>query len=160
MIRAPLHSRVIALLLAGMASCLTAGAASADAIARCRAKGNDDTVRAMPPALARGAASALGVETSDIRGNPGRFVYRCMNGAVWACDHGANITCARADAEGETQGVAEFCKANPDGIVPMVVTGHGAAHSWTCENGRPKITGARQVDGRGFIADDWRRVDQ
>jgi hypothetical protein len=134
-------------------------ALAADAIRRCREKRLDDTVRQVPPSLAGRAAKALQVGISDIVEHPERYVYRCMNGVLLVCDHGANITCAKGDVRKRMQSVDDFCKSNPNEFVPMAVTGHGAIYSWECRKGRPVITTTQRVDERGFIADHWRSLE-
>ncbi len=86
-------------------------------------------------------------------------VYRCMSGAIWLCNHGANLTCAKADARLTIPSVTAFCKQNPnEEFVPMVVTGHGVNHSWGCVRGKAMVKETEELDARGFIANQWRRL--
>ena len=73
------------------------------------------------------------------------YVYRCMGGSVWVCNHGANIPCAKGDTRRVLPSVTDYCNENPNqDFVPMVVTGHGTIHSWECVGGQ----GAHQTIGR------------
>jgi len=127
---------------------------------QCVKKRNDDNVRNIPPSLSTRAAKALNVSQSDIIGSPALYEYRCMNGTIWVCNHGANITCSKANTGKHMPSVDQFCRENPsDDVVPMVVTGHDTIHSWKCVNGKPVITNSQRTDERGFIADDWSPLD-
>lgn len=158
MIRRRILALTVAALLAPAAIAVSV-ALPDDGSAHCRVRRNDDSVRSVPPSMAERAARALDVRQAEILENPERFVYRCMNGKTWACDHGANITCAKADARKRMQSVDDYCKSNPDGFVPMYVTGHGSIHSWKCENGKALIADSQRVDERGFVAEHWRSLD-
>jgi hypothetical protein len=53
--------------------------------------------------------------------------WRCANGAVLACEYGANIPCGSKaiTSQKPTQPIIDYCRLNPDSeFVPMVVTGH------------------------------------
>ena len=56
----------------------------------------------------------------------------------------------------------EYCAENPsDPQMPMVVTGHDALYAWTCQGGRPVITGQRyHSDDRGFIKEVWYEIQR
>ncbi|BDV39384.1 hypothetical protein DSM21852_26370 [Methylocystis bryophila] len=86
-------------------------------------------------------------------------VYRCMRSAVWLCNHGANLTCAKADTRLSIPSVTAFCQQNPnEAFVPMVVTGHDVNHSWGCVRGQARVKETEELDERGFIADQWKRL--
>jgi hypothetical protein len=42
----------------------------------------------------------------------------------------------------------------------MVVTGHGTIYTWECVHGKSRIKDSDKVDARGFIADQWKRLNQ
>ena len=70
-----------------------------DAQAHCAKVGNDDTVRMIPPSLVAGAARLFHEPASEAASHRDMYVYRCMGGSVWVCDHGANILCIKAESE-------------------------------------------------------------
>ncbi len=87
-------------------------------------------------------------------------VYRCMKGAIWLCNYGANLTCAKADTRRNLPAVADYCRENPnEEVVPMAVTGHGTIYTWGCADGKPRSKPSQNVDERGFIADQWKRLE-
>lgn len=147
-------ARMLPLLLAALLFSSASPARAEGARAYCARAGDDDRVRPLPPDLKAAAENAF----------PGALqestVYRCMGGAVWLCNHGANLTCAKADTRRDLPSVDAYCKANPNqDFVPMAVTGHGTIHSWACSRGRPRVTDSAKVDGRGFVADQWTKVE-
>jgi hypothetical protein len=131
-----------------------------DAQAHCAKVGNDDTVRTIPPSLIAGAARLFHETKDEAASHRYMFVYRCMNGAIWLCDHGANILCTKADVRRVLPSVTAYCKENPnEDFVPMVVTGHGTIYSWECAAGKARIKQSEEVDRRGFIANQWQRLE-
>ena len=131
-----------------------------DAQAHCAKVGNDDRVRAIPPSLIGGAAKLFHETASEAATHLYMYVYRCMGGSAWVCNHGANILCAKADVRRVLPGVTAYCKENLNlDFVPMAVTGHGTIHSWECVGGRARIKQSEKVDPRGFIADQWERLE-
>ncbi len=87
-------------------------------------------------------------------------VYRCMGGAVWLCNYGANLSCAKADVSRVWRGVESYCREYPGSpVVPMAATGHDTIYSWECVGKEPRITASGNVDERGFIANQWQRLD-
>lgn len=88
--------------------------------------------------------------------------WRCMGGAVWACDPGANLPCGPANANREsTAGMIAYCAEHPDGVLPAYVTGHETIFAWSCRAGRAVIDRQPfQVDERGFVANFWYRLDR
>jgi hypothetical protein len=131
-----------------------------DAQAHCAKVGNDDTVRTIPTALIPEARRLFNLQSKDDADFVRRStVYRCTSGAVWVCNHGANIPCAKGDTRRVLPSVTTYCKDNPnEDFVPMVVTGHGTIHSWKCADGKARIKQSERVDSRGFVADQWERV--
>jgi hypothetical protein len=87
-------------------------------------------------------------------------VYRCMDGAAWLCNYGANLVCAKADVSRMSRGAESYCRENPgSGVVPMAATGHATIYSWVCVGHKARInSGSVSVDRRGFIADQWKRL--
>ena len=122
------------------------------------AAGDDDRTRAIPAALLPQARTALGLSADA----PDSFiltstVFRCMDGRVFVCTHGANLTCAKANRAPVSSGAADWCRthANAD-FVPAVATGHDAGFSWKCVGGKAVVTRAATIDRRGFLADEWK----
>jgi len=163
-------------LLAGM---ITAGAPTAratrsgetfdDPFAYCRAVGTLDAPdarwkgAAVPAAIARGLQKAFGVAASEPLAPFERGTsWRCMDGAVWACNVGANLPCtAKPDADPKpTEGMRTWCAENPGSdFIPMYVTGHATLYSWSCDDTEPH-RGSRtaELDARGYVASIWHRI--
>ncbi len=57
------------------------------------ASANDDRVRPIPPKLADAAIRLFGQHPDGAEWVRESTVYRCMGGAIWLCNHGANLTC-------------------------------------------------------------------
>ncbi len=131
----------------------------------CASVGNDDQVKKIPNGLVSLAVRLFASKEAKneaaawVRNST---VYRCMDGAVWLCNYGANILCdSKADIRRMTPEILAYCRENPnEGFVPMVVTGHAAAYVWECVRGEARIEQSLEVDTRGFLADDWKRIDQ
>jgi hypothetical protein len=114
------------------------------------------SVRTTPPSLTAGAATLFHEPANEAASHRDMYVYRCMGGSVWVCNHGANISCAKGDTRRVLPCVTDYCNENPNqDFVPMVVTGHGTIHSWECVGGRARIKQSEEVDRRGFIANQW-----
>ena len=92
---------------------------------------------------------------------PQRYFWRCMDGAVYVCDIGANIPCdAKADLAKRNLGAENYCRENLGAeLVPAYATGHASIYSWRCSAGRA-VRGKQlfKVDVRGFQTDFWFRV--
>jgi hypothetical protein len=87
--------------------------------------------------------------------------WRCANGAVLACQYGANIPCdSKAMASKEpTQAIIDYCRQNADSqFVPMYVTGHDTSVSWACHGSRPVVIHSAEVDQQGYQKDYWHKV--
>jgi hypothetical protein len=87
--------------------------------------------------------------------------WRCANGAVLACQYGANIPCdSKADiSQTPAQPIIDYCRQNPDSqFVPMYVTGHASAVSWACHGPRPEVLHSAQVDAQGYQSEYWHKV--
>ncbi len=129
--------------------------------ARCARVDDDDRTAPIPSELAPAAAARFGFPANAVAFVAKSTVYRCMDGAVWLCNFGVNLTCAKADVSRVSQGAEAYCRANPGvRVAPMAATGHDTIFSWRCVGEKPRITGAQKVDRRGFIADQWRRLDR
>jgi hypothetical protein len=137
--------------------------------AYCRAVGTIDAPDAryvgakVSLAIARGLEQALGIApTEPLTAFERGTTWRCMDGAVYACNVGANLPCQEKPPRDPqpTDGMRSYCAANPgSGFIPMYVTGHATIYDWSCDGGAPqrgKQTGA--LDARGFVASIWHRI--
>jgi hypothetical protein len=80
--------------LVAMTSCgALAGASAQDARADCAGVGDDDRPKPIPPGLASRALRLFYATPVDPEQVEKSTVYRCMHGAVWLCNYGANLSC-------------------------------------------------------------------
>lgn len=158
-----------AVLLRIAAPAARATEASSDPFAYCAAVGTIDAPDArydgpaVPASVARGLQKAFGVAPGEPlepfeRGTS----WRCMDGAVYACNVGANLPCdARPPADPQpTDGMRTYCAENAGAdFIPMFVTGHDSTYAWSCAGTEPK-RGERSapLDARGFVASIWHRI--
>ena len=128
----------------------------------CAKVGNDDRVQPVPDALLPNARRMFDVP-ADMAASHVKATtsVRCMNGAVWLCNYGANLICEKADVRRSSPGADRFCKENPDSIgVPMSATGHATVYDWKCVSREARIIGQIvQIDGRGFMAENWKQLE-
>jgi hypothetical protein len=119
---------------------------------------------ALPEAVARGLEAALGLP-ADAPGDPlpRNWIWRCMDGKVYACTVGANLPCAeKADTRTQpSAAVSEFCRQNPGAdAIPMVVTGRATVFEWRCADERPTIVRQfAQPDAAGYLANIWYAIE-
>jgi hypothetical protein len=160
----------IALLAAlGTATTALAGESFDDPFAYCTAVGTIDAPDgryrgpAVPREIARGLQQAFGVAPTEPLAPFERGTsWRCMDGAVYACNVGANLPCQEKPSPDPepTDGMRSWCKENPGAeFIPMYVTGHGSIYDWSCDGAAPK-RGKRtsELDARGYIANIWYRL--
>jgi hypothetical protein len=146
------------LALPGLATLVAPGFAAESAGSLCARRGDDDRVRPIPQSLAAPAREALGLAEPDVE-LARATVYRCMGGVAWVCNHGANLSCAKANLARVSAGANAWCKANPgSSVVPAYVTGHDTIYSWTCAGATAIVSHAIPVDKRGFAADQWKPI--
>ena len=145
-----------ALFVFGLIACaLASGGRAAESAC---AAGDDDRTRPIPAALAPQARTALGLSADA----PDSFilastVFRCMDGRILVCPHGANLTCAKANRAPVSPGAVDWCRTHPNAdFVPAVATGHDAGFSWKCVGAKAVATQAATIDRRGFLADEWK----
>jgi hypothetical protein len=126
----------------------------------CASVKTDDQVRPIPAALAPQALQLFYLRRVDPKQARRSTVYRCMDGAVWLCNYGANLVCAKADVSRASPGAERWCRENPGSdVVAMAATGHATIYSWECVGDKARIkSGAVSLDRRGFIADQWKRL--
>lgn len=130
--------------------------------ALCAKSGDDDRAMPIDASLVGAARKAFGL-SADAPADwvAASTVARCMGGAVWLCNAGANIPCGKADANRSNPGADAFCRQNPGAQgVPMSAIGHAAIYAYACDGTKARVTkkfGA--VDARGFVADSWKRLD-
>lgn len=147
------------LLFASVGSYAEPAAAIRQRVSYC-SMANDDRAKPLPAELVGAATRLFGLRPDDPKWVRESTVYRCMGRAVWLCNHGANITCAKADTRRSLPGVAAYCRENPnEDYVPMAVTGHGTIYTWSCVGGKPLSKLSEKLDARGFIADQWKRLE-
>jgi hypothetical protein len=158
------RSRAIALsgglAVVGLATAIAPSFAAEGPGASCARLSNDDRVRPIPQSLAAEAREALGIAAAEPDADLVRTtVYRCMDGLVWVCNHGANLPCAKANVARVSAGAHAWCKANPGASdVPAYATGHDTIYSWTCAGTKAVVSRAIPVDKRGFAADQWKPI--
>lgn len=134
----------------------------------CRRVKNDDTVRPYSHELYGGTVKAFKELFPDAKSAPKesqletQASYRCMNGKVLACFVGANLPCAKMNAQRDNPGADAFCKTNPnEDVVPAFATGHDAVYSYKCRNGKAVVTGSTwALDKRGFAKKLWAVVPE
>ena len=73
------------------------GVSAENPAASCASIGNDDQVRPIPSSLVKQAAQLFDLLSEDTRWAKESIVYRCMDGAAWLCNPGANLLCSKAD---------------------------------------------------------------
>ncbi|MDQ8729168.1 hypothetical protein [Bradyrhizobium sp. LHD-71] len=129
----------------------------------CARVGNDDTIRDYSPALRQQTARAFKQLFPDAKGEPDasdlqrQAHYRCMQGKVMVCFIGANLPCSKISTARENRGATAFCRDHPSqDSVPAFATGHDAAYSYRCRNGRAQVVNATwTLDKRGFAKQLW-----
>jgi hypothetical protein len=144
------------------ALCQQAPAPAQAPVEYCASVGTDDEVRPLPPGLVPEALQLFYSRPVDPEQVRRSAVYRCMDGAVWLCNYGANLVCAKADVARVSRGAERYCRENPGSdVVPMAATGHATIYSWECVGAKARIkSGSLSVDSRGFIADQWKRLGE
>ncbi len=147
--------------LASTFSAFTQEAPAQDPTKTCASVGTDDRVRPIPPALAPQALRLFYLAPVDTQQVLRSTVYRCMDGAAWLCNYGANLICAKANVSRVSRGAQSYCRENPGSeVVPMAATGHATIYSWECIGNKPRIKSSVTVDNRGFIANQWKRLGE
>ena len=140
---------------------LSTSASAQDIQAYCAKVGDDDRVQPIPDALLQNARRMFDVQVDEADSYvQATTSARCMNGAVWLCNYGANLICEKADVSRDSPGADRFCKQNPNSIgVPMSATGHATVYDWRCVGREARIAGQIvDVDARGFIAGNWKQL--
>ncbi|HZD49318.1 MAG TPA: hypothetical protein VE178_11290 [Silvibacterium sp.] len=154
--------KLITMLFAAMVLLLVSPALAqtfSDPIAYCKSVGtiNKPDARYTGPKLPKWMAEKLNMKPAQ-----GKLMeWRCANGAVLACQYGANIPCGSkaVTSQKPTQPIIDYCRQNPDSqFVPMVVTGHESAVSWACHGPRPSVIRSSPVDDQGYEQAYWRTV--
>ena len=157
-----------AVALAGSLCCLLlATSQSTDAAAKeglfqhCASGRNDDDVRNYEPALREPTIKAFKEMFPNTRADPSEFEtqarYRCMDGRVMICFIGANLPCVKINTAKDNPGADAFCKnASNEVPVPAYATGHDAAYSFKCRDGRAVVDlETWKLDKRGFAEKIW-----
>lgn len=140
-----------------------------DPFAYCAAVGTIDapdaryTGPAVPEAVARGLQQAFGVASSAPLETFERGTsWRCLDGALYACNVGANLPCDEKPAADPavSDAMRSFCAESPGSdVIPMYVTGHATIYDWSCDGKEPR-RGRRvaELDPRGYVASIWHRI--
>jgi hypothetical protein len=156
-------SKALALIItlaAAISSSAIAGPSAEGPRPYCARVGDDDQPKPIPPGLVSQALRLFYLKPVDPEQVEKSTVYRCMGGAVWVCNYGANLSCAKADVLRVSKGAEAYCREFPgSAVVPMAATGHDTIYSWKCVGKEPRITASEMVDQRGFIANQWRPLD-
>ena len=125
----------------------------------CRRVGTDDARRTIPPEMAPAVEKLFALSMPD---DPvARTTYfRCLDGAVMACNVGANLPCGKANASRSIPAARQYCRSHPDAsFIPMAVTGHDTIYRWRCSGTHAMAGGPGEaLDSRGFIARLWKPV--
>ena len=140
-----------------------------DPFAYCAAIGTIDapdaryTGPAVPEAVVRGLENAFGVAGVEPKAEFERGTsWRCMDGAVYACNVGANLPCDAKPASDQqpTEAMRAYCAGNAGAdFIPMYVTGRDTIYDWLCAGGEPR-RGKRVagLDACGYIASIWHHI--
>jgi hypothetical protein len=144
------------------------GATFDDPFAYCAAVGTIDVPDArfigpeVPDVIAEGVRAAFGAEDVDLEVYQRGTFWRCMDGAVYACNVGANLPCeSKADTSREpSQPIIDYCAENTDSdFIPAVVTGRTTVYEWACEDSEPVILDQyTEVDSRGYLQFIWHEL--
>lgn len=152
-----------------LAPSVHAAEAFRDPFAYCAAVGTIDAPDeryagpAVPEAVVRGLEKAFGVAGVEPKAAFERGTsWRCMDGAVYACNVGANLPCDAKPARDpqRTEAMRTYCAGNAGSdFIPMYVTGHDTIYDWSCAGTAPK-RGQRvsELDARGYVASIWHRI--
>ena len=149
---------------ASMTRTLPAGATYADPWDYCQAVGTIDTpgpeyTGTNPPeVIKKEVLRALAISESD--GTAHNVVWRCVDGQVFGCDSSMYQTCLTSMNLSTTPpetAVNECAKAEMDNItLPGAVVGNDTPYEWTCQGGKPVITGQGvTIDEQGYNALIW-----
>jgi hypothetical protein len=141
-----------------------------DPFAYCAAVGDADapdsryTGPALPLPIVRGLQKAFGVAaTAPLTPFEHGSSWRCMDGAVYACNVGANLPCDAKPASdpAPSDAIRSYCADNRDAsFIPMYVTGHDTLYEWSCAEGSPRRgKETAKLDARGYIASIWHRIE-
>jgi hypothetical protein len=130
-----------------------------DPVAYCQAVGtiNRPDTRYVGPKLPQWMARSL-----NLQADQGSLMeWRCSDGAVYACLYGANIPCGSIANTNQTPtpAINDYCRHNKNAsFIPMVVTGHETAVTWSCQGKKPVVIGIAPTDSQGYISSYWHKV--
>jgi hypothetical protein len=127
----------------------------------CQQIRTDDALRAVPPSLVPVVVRLFQLEAMPPAQVERSTYFRCAEGHVFVCTIGANLACGKADTRRDLPGVRAWCVQHAGSQnVPAYVTGHATIYLWRCDGPRPVASrSALSVDPRGFISQNWKRVD-
>jgi hypothetical protein len=134
-----------------------AAATPNDPAAYCRARGTDDDLHRLPPALVPAVKTLFFSSTAPDRMVLDTTVFRCLGGQVLVCATGANLPCGKADTARTSVGASAWCDSHPDAsFVPMFATGHNTLWRWSCEGRHAIASDGAKLDRRGFFWQNWK----
>lgn len=127
----------------------------------CRQIGTDDTLRSVPSSLVSAVVRLFQLEAMPPAQVERSTYLRCADGHVFVCTFGANLICGKADTRRDLPGLKAWCVEHAGSRnVPAYVSGHATIYLWGCDGPRPVASrSALTVDQRGFISQNWKRVD-
>lgn len=130
-------------------------------VALCRSAGTDDRLRPIPDSLVAAATQLFHLDAMPAEQVRHSTYFRCFEHRVLVCNLGANLPCGKANAARQLPAADTWCAEHPDsGFIPMYVTGHDTIYDWRCQGSAAAIAKTRfTVDGRGFVAQFWKRAD-
>jgi hypothetical protein len=127
----------------------------------CRQIGTDDALRAVPLSLVPTVVGLFHLKAMPVKQVARSTYFRCADRHILLCTIGANLHCGKAETRRDLPGVKAWCVEHAGSQnIPAYVTGHATIYQWHCDGLRPVASrSALSVDPRGFIAQNWKKVD-
>ena len=127
----------------------------------CQQIRTDDALRSVPPSLVSAVVRLFQLEAMPPAQVERSTYFRCAGGHILVCTVGANLVCGKAYRRLALPSVKAWCVEHAGSRnVPAYVSGHATIYLWHCDGSRPVSSrSALTVDQRGFISQNWKRVD-
>jgi hypothetical protein len=127
----------------------------------CRQIGTDDALRAVPLSLVPTVVRLFHLQAMPVKQVERSTYFRCADRHILVCTVGANLACGKAETRRDLPGVKAWCVEHAGSQnVPAYVTGHATIYQWRCDGPWPVASpSALSVDQRGFISQNWKRVN-